>query len=364
MRLAAVADSHIANHRRFGGDVAAGVNRRCREALSALRGAVHRAAEEHCALFAVLGDLFDTTRPEPQVIAATQDVLKDTASLLMLGNHEQVSSEDGDHALGPMAPLAGVFSVPRIVRGKGANVIVVPFRSGPAVEWLPKALDELLLPDNGRAKAEVLLLHLGIIDGATPPWLRDAPDAIPLEVLMALCEKHGIAAALAGNWHTHRLWTRKGKPLICQVGALAPTGWDNPGLEGYGSLVIWDSEKPGEVQVEEIHGPRFVKSRAGELVAFPTAEGCSIYLSLRSTQEEIAAGNEQVRALTEEGRIVGGEVILDDEEVRTAARAAARVARSADTLEEALTGFVDQMALPEGVSRDAVLAASRKYLGV
>ena len=125
----------------------------------------------------------------------------------------------------------------------------------------------------------------------------------------------GMTSVIAGNWHKTHTWTvgevveipavgpailpnlpptkdteleglRQKTPCrlsAVQCGALVPTGWDNPGLEGYGSLWFWDiSEKrslsphtplqnhdwQGQVRSdsdlscwrrEEIPGPRFIK---------------------------------------------------------------------------------------------------------
>lgn len=95
-----IADTHIANHRRFAGESRACINVRCHTTLNSLEQAVESAR----GTLVVLGDIFDTVRPEPQVIAAVQLALWEThTTFLLLGNHDMVSTQPGDHALGPLA---------------------------------------------------------------------------------------------------------------------------------------------------------------------------------------------------------------------------------------------------------------------
>jgi len=368
-KLAFVADVHLGNHKRMGGKVRASLNERCRETLAVLAAAVDVAVERECDGLAVLGDLFDTTAPLPQLITETVRALQPFPMRLDLlgGNHEQVSLEPDDNALSPLGLLSHdnvwVTDVdPRVVlfgiqKRSMTKLLLVPHRPGPAAEWLPKVLHEYAGNEDWmKCKHRLLGVHLGIQDDDTAHFLKGAHDSIEASVLADLCKKYSISAAFAGNWHDHRKWhqewldqhadsasgerrARKGKGThtldIVQCGALVPTGWDNPGVKGYGTVVIWDE---GNIEIVELPGPRFVKpasnQEALDAIAEAEAAGCRIYV----------------------------DDIPDRAVSKAAAREAALAARSADTLDEALSAFVEKMELPDGVERGTVLAKSREYL--
>ena len=65
--VAFVADVHLWNHRRCGGPVKAGINRRGAQTLNALHYAADLAAGMGAAALFVAGDLFDAVNPPPQL---------------------------------------------------------------------------------------------------------------------------------------------------------------------------------------------------------------------------------------------------------------------------------------------------------
>ena len=120
MRVAFVADVHVGNPQRFGGDIKAGINKRCQMVLDSLAKAVVIAAANKSEYFVICGDLIDYVKIEPQIIAAIQLILRDAKRLgmqavLLKGNHENVSQALGDHALGPLKPLARIVEVPTTI---------------------------------------------------------------------------------------------------------------------------------------------------------------------------------------------------------------------------------------------------------
>lgn len=363
MKIALVADVHCANHKVMGGPVEAGLNRRCRQVLAALERAVARARDLDCAAFFVAGDLLDTTRPEPQVITAIQAVLvKARDPHLLVGNHELVSEQNGDHALGPFAPVATVVSAPAWKRAvhEGVEVLCVPFQPGDAREWLPKVVAEQC-KGRGAMKHRILLLHMGLEDERTPTHLKGSHESIPSEQVGQLCKNHGFEAAFSGDWHLHRVMGASNLPVV-QIGTLAPTGFDNPGLdELHGSLLVWDTEQQSLTR-EVIPGPRFIELRDGDRVP-KLGDGYYLYAKIIASPSGVVEAVETLKWFIEAKDLAGGEVVPDDTESRAAARTAATVARSAQTMEEAVAGFVGQMPLPEGVRREEVLAKVKHYLG-
>jgi hypothetical protein len=369
MRVAFLADLHVGNHGRFGGDVVVGLNARCRFVVAALRTACDRAHQLGVEELVVLGDLFDSAQPTPQMLAAVRGALSRECFnqvWLLVGNHEQETTARGDHALAPLDDVDGirVVDTPRVLAlGKQARLVLVPFRPGRATEWLPATVAECLRPER---KADRLLLgtHVGIIDDETPHFLRDARDAVKLDLLRDLGEAHNFTAMLAGNWHTRRLWSLDSGTVVMQVGALVPTGFNNPGLDGYGTLAIYDTDTD-ELSWEQLAGPRFVKveglSALCDLIdSEDTSVSCPLFVQAHVNPGDMQAAREMVEQAALTGR---AELLPFGAEAEIAARSAATQARSASTLDEALSNFVGEMPLPEGVSRDDVLAKVRDYLG-
>ncbi len=365
-----VADIHAGNHRRHGGPSVAGLNDRCRETLAVLKQAA-RAAQRASAPLVLLGDTFDTIRPEPQVIAATQEALgMDHDTYALLGNHEMVSGIAGDHSLGPLHNhgMTTVVTEPCVATVGSALVAFVPYRPGAASVWLPTVLAELMRGvrvDDPEEAPIVLALHLGIESDSTPPWLRGAHDSVTLEQLQGLIKQYRFDAVVAGNWHERRTWNlgkSYGECQVMQVGALVPTGWDNPGLTGYGTLATFDPKaSTGErLSYEELLGPRFVKLKAGQPI--PPSKGNKLYLQVVAGQDGAQLADEHLKQLKETGAITAGEVILDEGEARVASVDAATAARAEDSVEGALAAFVDKMQLEVSVDRDAVRERCRRYL--
>lgn len=353
-----IADVHLGNHRRFGGEAVAGINRRCQMILDAIDLAIKKVYLD-AGMFVVAGDLFDTSHPSPQVIAAAQRAFADVETSLVMGNHDLVSSAPGDHALGPLHGFEDirVFSAPTATRVGDGQLVIVPFQPGPAVEWFDGALAKAVAACGQVAAPRCLVIHLGIEDDSTPPWLKGAHDSIRLERLVEAAKQHGIQAVLAGNWHSRRHWKVDGVEVL-QIGALVPTGFDNPGEEGYGTLARWSPGAP--LSWTEIPGPRFIKVTTTEdLAVAMVPKDAPRFISAVLPSGDLQRGLGLVEKSKGEGMV---EILPDDEEALASARMAASAARSASTLEEALERFINEMALEEGVDRQRVLARSREFL--
>jgi hypothetical protein len=382
MTIAWVADCHIGNHGRFGGEVRGSINDRCQLVLDTFTAACRIAADARCAAFVVAGDLFDYARPEAPIIRAVQrslKLLKDAGCkpFLMVGNHDQTSTAAGDHALAPLAPYAAIVEKPLNVAVDGHELLLVPFQPGRAKDWLPGAVRALLgapedagapfAPPKGR---RVLGLHLGIRDAKTAPWLSAAPDAIDAALLSDLCMDAGIANVIAGNWHDRRHWeffhvTDPAFPAveILQLGALVPTGWDNPGMDGYGTLALLDA---GKVTIKEIAGPRFVKCMSTKEAKVATVDarkrGHRLYVSMSAPPEDLDDCTTWGEGCRERGEIAACEVLPDRTLAKEEAKNAAAAARGAETVDAALASFIEHMPLPDHVNRSRVLARAAEYL--
>ena len=374
MKIAWVADVHVGNHRLLGGQLEAGVNYRCQLVVGALEAACALAVQEQCRYLVVCGDLFDTARPEPQVVAAVQQVLERTPLevIILKGNHDIVTDAPGDHALGPLAPVAQIVEGPEVLNlvgdpkargGMGLDEVelwAVPFQPGAAGEWLPSVLAGMQ-GDSGKgtpaSSSRIIALHLGLQDGKTPPWLVGAHDSIEVDTLGDLMAKHALRWAFAGNWHNPERWELNGPndegPVsqVVQIGCLAPTGWDNPGLE-FGRMSILDTRTNAMPRSLVVPGPRFVTS-AKEAQQAP--KGCQVFVRLKGGTPEQAQA-----AVTAGAQYV--ELKADDGEAQAQLRTAAALARSADNVDEAVANYVAQMPIAPEL-RPAVLAKVKRFLG-
>ena len=382
MKLAWVADVHLASHKVMGGEqVEPGLNRRGVLVRDTLMLAYDMAMKEKCDALIVNGDLFDTARPPAQHIAEVQRIVAcypDIQTFILLGNHEMESDVPGDNALGPLKPVATVIEkakrllIKPAARGAGrmdsVELWAVPFRPGEAAEWLPVVLAEMQgLPASGSpaSSTRVLALHLGLQDGKTPPWLKDSHDSVEVGLVQELMKRYDIDACYMGNWHDpkevvyHDVDRSVTSALrIVQIGTLCPTGWDNPGL-GFGTMAFFDSLKDKNCELARVPGPRFVSSVKEAQEALK--DGCTPFVRLKEAPEDMEKAHASAEKLTQAGATV--EVLPDTGEAQAALRTAAGVARSAETVEDAVAAYVGQMPLDEGVDRAAVLARVRDFLG-
>lgn len=361
-RIAFVADVHAANFRRFGGKMSNGVNQRFRLVQDALRSALEAAEASDAHDFVVLGDLFDVAKPSPMELAAVMGLFANSPLTihLLLGNHDQSSDEPNDNALAPFRFIENVrvYTEPAVV----GRLILVPFRAGPALEWLSDTLARLALPERDDY---VLALHLGIADAKTPNFLRAAHDSVAVDDLFPLMFEYGIATACAGNWHDPRQWevfdVRTDKAhRVFQVGTLAPTGFDNAG-DAYGRMLVLDKK----ATVREVASrPRFLSLsyEDGDLPALRERTDRP-FVKVTARVRNLAAATAELEELRVAGAIADFYVLPDREVVIAAAHSAAKAARAASTVDEAVARYVEKMPIAPGLDRQEVLEAVRKYLG-
>lgn len=365
-----IADVHLGNHKLHGGAVRTSLNTRCLLALRALERAVALAAVKGCADLFVLGDLFDYARPEAPLLAHVQRIFQKHAGLrvhVLSGNHDLTSSALGDNALGPLAPVARVIERPYGFQVSDVRVYAIPFAiEGLSAHSLRGELERInndfdLDDDFLTPRHRILGLHVGVSDDRTAPWLLEAEDSLDVGVIKEVAAQFDIDHVFAGNWHDRRTWPADelSDVNVYQLGALVPTGWDNPGLDGYGTLAMWQG---GDVVLHSVPGPRFVFATFENLnqVAKDSAglDGRDLFVRLKVKPDEIAVGRTALESLG-----VAGDVQADTSEANIAARMAASMAKSASTLDEALSNFVAEMMLPEHVSRTFVLQEAKRFLG-
>jgi hypothetical protein len=362
--IAFVSDVHLGSPKQHGGAMERGVNRRGRLVLGALTRAVMEAQDRKCDTLVSCGDLFDSAKPEPQLIREAQHIFEAAAKsnidvVALLGNHEMTSEVRGDNSLAPLLPVADVSDSPALFQDDGLSLLAIPFKPGPASEWLPRVV--AAAAKDFKYERRVLVVHLGIQDGSTPPWLQGAHDSIHVDALRELMHAHGFTHAFAGNWHEPKLW-EEGGLTVCQVGCLAPTGWNNPGL-GYGTMAfLHDGSRKGwsagDVEVIPVPGPRFVSNAVEARRAL--SKGCQPYMRRTFEPSEEVEARAEGAALVEEDVVV--ELIPDATEAKVAMSQASGAAREATTVDAALAAYVGQMPLEDPELRQDVLAKVRSFM--
>lgn len=365
MKIAFIADVHIDNHRIHGGHLVAGLNARACGIATALRDACAIARHEGADLLVVAGDLFDTTRPSPQIIAATQQALVGIPTVLLMGNHDRNSGVPGDHALGPMLGQM-VATIPgRHELSESADdvALMLPFDARPAESWMPQAIISLAAEARAHGQRPVCAVaHVGIHDAqirASSPWLTGSHDAIAMESLRAALFTAGVPAFFAGNWHTHKQWKWAAEgTTITQIGALVPTGWDNPGVAGYGSVILYDCAS-GAVTRDEVRGPRFVTVQTEAELDAEMARAKASNCTLSARWRVAPAQAQAAREVLAEKCPTGSEVVLDAKAASALASSAAKSARGAPTMVAALRGYVARMDLDVGPDAGPLVAAMR-----
>ena len=380
-----VADVHISNYRRVGGIMTAGLNERCRMVLDVLRRTCQAAFEQGCSKLYILGDLYESATIGPRVIAATQDVLLEARSnglevVISTGNHDAITGDPGDHALGPLRHIAKIVDRPLIDKLGDLEVVVLPFYDGPASVWLRKQLSEVQREDAGldeqlsnsasddRSPPRVLALHLGIAHDGTPAFLQDE-CSLRLQTLQGLLTEFGYDGLFAGHWHDF-IQLNTPNAFFVQLGALVPTGWDNPGVRNRGMLAVY-STNGGNTNLKyvSIPGPRFLQIKG--LAGFETlkasvleAAGSKLFVDWLIAPDDLNDAKEDLMIFKNRSLIHHGEVSLDMSQVTEIAREAATAARSEKTLAEALDAYVQKMPMPQDVQRTRILQLARKMVGL
>lgn len=389
MKVAIIADVHVGNHRLFGGPNIGGLNERARDTVRVLGAAVQSAWRDGADKIIIAGDLFDTDTPTPAVIAAVQLAITWSAAwdhkarmVLLNGNHDMTSTAPLHTALAPLQCMRGAIVVCEPCSFHDADqgdVVLVPYQPGPACEWLPEAVEKALttlsptLTDYndtslaGTPRSRLLVLHLGLEHKGTPPWLRGADDSIHIDRLRKICLEHSISNVVAGNWHG--AWSENhGGITMRQVGALVPTGFDNPGVEPYGRVVWWTTQE-GFTSDTVMKGPRFMKfTDIKELTAFETdvrtdpKYGHDFYVHAQLPAHEWWGGKLILDRLSVESLIRGFKTSKQPAEVR--ARAAQAVGSVADlsSLGAALFDYIAETPLPEGADLARVHQHCRRLL--
>lgn len=244
-----IADFHLDNFSEFKGAMKGGLNYRGELALEVLK----RIFEYGLDYLHILGDIFEHPYISVQLLNALMDVLADGVSWgcqvhIIPGNHDMLSGDSGDHVLGPLSKIPGVFVHERPERLKvGAlDYFYVPF--------LPEGS---VLDYTFKRAPQVTCIHQGITHEGTSDFLKES--GIHRKTLLKWMRSHGkreTSFLLAGDWHDHQPFANG----IYQLGTICPHSWADSGLWRGHMLVLDDSTGNPVLHKtpEQIPGPRFL----------------------------------------------------------------------------------------------------------
>lgn len=394
-----IADVHIGNHGVLAGTSAGGVNERCDlifRALTALAdmfGSSPRPKRSPRRTLAIAGDLFDVDKPSPAILARTMgcvlrlnEVFEDGLRIIP-GNHDRTS--ESETALLPLTFLAPVASNrgPRVSAGNDTalddTTLYLSFQS----HVLPIQHVRNALASAGDEDVDRIVLHYGIMDDVTPPWLRNATDAIHIDDLVSELQKfHRPLNVFAGNWHDQKSWLYRHpgdkRPVtrgVYQCGAFVSTGFDNEGSKtGHAWCELPDgsvrSLKCNAISFDTVHDISELPPLLSAIEKDPWAKEAAyrkffrVLLDPEKAAEQRSAVTAMVGLYERGGRneianLVRIDCRLRDQDKSVSTEQAQAVARaSVSGVGEALSAYVDQMPLPDGVDRALVLAEARRLV--
>jgi hypothetical protein len=381
-KVAFVADCHIGNHQVLGGPYEKRMNTRCRETARVLRNALRVAEKRDVDAFVVLGDLFDTADPYPQIEAEVMGILVEYSSCpiyLLVGNHDQWSVRVGDNALAPLRFVSEhvhVVDHSEMIRvaakGKGgardAFLLMQPFIAGASAEQVLDAARMVFSLPRTDGAPLYLCAHIGIKNARTPPYLRASQEGVEEEWLRGWLERAGARGCCVGNWHEH--YADAGRRIV-QCGALCPTGFDNPSPEDvredrFGTVVLLDTDT-GEFDLSvRVPGPRFLTldhaSGWRGIVAAYRKAGHLPYVRLRTQPENVPSVMGELQLAIEEDAVFAGEVVpVVDAHRRSEAAKQATEAYRSRTLISAIDAYIDRVELDPGLDRENVRKKVLKY---
>lgn len=364
VNLAFIGDVHLGNPNRMGGAVTKGINRRGQQVTAVYERAVTAALDNGATHIVQVGDLFDTMRPVPQQVAAARSIhaiAKERGAkiILLKGNHDSESDEAGDNAIAMLEePHVLVADVQQTLVFGDTALHCMPFRGGVVDEWLPDAMVKRDI-DHER---NILVMHAGVRTGATPPWLQNSPDSISEEVLDHVCEHYSLDLVVTGHWH--EFLNCGASKQIYQLGALCPTGFNNLGIDEYGTVLVLKGQ---QLVLRGIPGPRFLKSSwiDGSLREIfedlPKSNHYYIEFTARN-RDDAAIAKQQATSLIEEGVLAAVDVRIQATESKARAVEAATQAAETSGIPEAVTAYVAKEV--PAAKRAAVTTRTLKYLGV
>jgi hypothetical protein len=285
-----ISDVHLGNHKQNGGAIVGGVNARFEQTLQILKETLDKNPHEPVV---IAGDLFDKSTPTMAQVGKVAAILRHRLlpTYIMMGNHDHNSSGEYDFSFSPLCSslLVELITQPQYVNVENLRVFLCPYPHH--------------LLDQEVNRADAAIAHAGIADGRTPSFLI-SDKVLEVGQLMKWQQKNSVPYVFSGDWHARGCWL-DGKSVSdttiltlktpgmrqIQIGALAPTGFDNQGF-AYGSAWVFKKDAAGlKVQLQHAAGPRFLRSAEEEEVRSFVDRcknlGCEPYVRFDGTMEVV-----------------------------------------------------------------------------
>jgi hypothetical protein len=228
-----IGDLHLHNFQRWGRQKINGLNYRATMTLASLRHELdiltNDNSDERTIVFA--GDVFDTNKPEPALIAMLMEMLGSfdkSKFYLMTGNHDVGSSGADDHSLAPFKHGPSNIVVVDKPMHLNDNILMHP--------WLVSGSLKDSIEAHRKPTTDTVIAH-GFIE---PQPFEIEPNAD----LTAIDDLNVIA----GHVHTYGAVHRLGKSKI-SIGAFGPTAFGDDG----GCYVILGTNGHYGWQVASLH---------------------------------------------------------------------------------------------------------------
>lgn len=402
--VAFMADVHIGNHKKFGGEIQHGLNARCLDTLRALRRAIRtiQNTKGFGGHVFVAGDMFDTSYPSPPIVAGAvgsivagavgsmgtmgpMGPLRDLNVHLVLGNHDIRTHGKYDHAAAAFHHVHGLAAYwqPKLVApfyDDSVKILVIPFYpANPS--WFVKMGESRIVPTDAMEALSAVkryegplavVFHLGVEDDDTQHFLRGARDSVRVEDVARFCKEIGAEVAFAGNWHSPKYWEIDGVQ-IRQIGALAPTGFDNPG-DDYGKVVFWD---PGNGIAHDkeltIPGPRFYRLSLDDAQALyaeallrdePVRIGAESLgrVSIQAPSDSLVASREVLEGLLAKKLYSDGEVRVSGATTRETQKTLSKIRHDEGGVGKLVSTYIDTMEVPEDVDKPTLQDQAKQVL--
>ncbi len=280
MSIAISADLHIWNHKRHGGALIKGINHRGQLCLDTVAKAVAIVNQDR-ADWIIAGDTVDSAGPiQPQLaMGISHALVTERKTNIILGNHDMTAIDDDSLGLYEQSTDYASVQVCRDIGWTyGGFISDCPLGGDEEICLVPFHCD---ITDERVRDISLVVAHFGVYDDSFSKWCANDKKAWHVDKLFAFMQERNIKGVLIGDWHSRSGWQRitpnytinhlelpdsseppinRGGfntelgPVIMQIGALIPTGWDNPGLHGYGTVALWDGER---LSWQEVPGSRF-----------------------------------------------------------------------------------------------------------
>jgi calcineurin-like phosphoesterase family protein len=313
-----ISDVHLGNHKQNGGAIIGGVNARFEQTLQTLKDTLDKNPHEPVV---IAGDLFDKSTPTMAQVGKVAAILRHRLmpTYLMMGNHDHNSSGEYDYSFSPLCSslLVELITKPQYVNVENLRVFLCPYPHH--------------LLDQEVNHADAAIAHAGIADGATPSFLI-SDKVLEVGKLVKWQEKYSVPYVFSGDWHARSCWL-DGKAVSdttiltskaagtrqIQIGALAPTGFDNQGF-AYGSAWVLKKDSQGpKVALQHALGPRFLRSDDREAVRSFVERckllNCEPYVRFDGTMEPICENFSQPKARKADSKVSEAAVQLRSDQL-------------------------------------------------